>query len=73
MHLAILGMTDEESKGIIIVTVGLPGAGKTTLCRAIASELSKDAGIVCRHVCYDEMLNDRDSWDQVRMSYNMGS
>lgn len=59
-------MASELSNGLIVVTVGLPGAGKTTLCKALVEGISKDASIICRYVCYDAILNDRDSWNHVR-------
>lgn len=48
---------------MLVLVVGLPASGKTTLCRRAAACLA-DRGVVCLHVCYDALLNDRAQWGQ---------
>lgn len=51
--------------GVIAVTVGLPGSGKTTFCQSLnnSEEVSSEWHII--HVCYDEIINDRNNWQLV--------
>uniref|UniRef100_A0A914W915 N-glycosylase/DNA lyase n=1 Tax=Plectus sambesii TaxID=2011161 RepID=A0A914W915_9BILA len=48
---------------MLVLVMGLPACGKTTLCRQLAAALA-DRRIGCLHVCYDALLNDRAQWGE---------
>lgn len=51
---------DSNSRTALVVLCGLPGAGKTSLCRALAAhmETEQNCKIACNHVCFDDVLQD---------------
>ena len=43
----------DKAQVCLLVLVGLPGAGKTTLARSLAQQ-AQECGVDARHVCFDE-------------------
>lgn len=49
--------------GVVAVTVGLPGSGKTSLCNHFLKNFSNLWNII--HVSYDKIIDDRKDWATV--------
>ena len=44
----------DRADACLALTCGLPGAGKTSLCKALSA--SSSSGISVRHVCFDDKI-----------------
>ena len=44
-----------QSEVCLVVLVGLPGCGKTSLCQQYTT-LARARGVSCLHVCYDSLV-----------------
>ena len=46
----------------LAVTCGLPGAGKTSLCKALLGV--SHANVIVKHICYDDFMQAKLSWEE---------
>jgi adenylate kinase family enzyme len=53
-------------RAAVMLLMGLPGSGKTTLCQKLLE--MRPEGVQFRHICYDELLkfNEAEKWRDSR-------
>ncbi len=53
---------DVKARLCLAVTCGLPGAGKTSLCKALLGV--SHANVIVKHICYDDFMQAKLSWEE---------